>query len=191
MTDNGDFPRNAIVNVPNGLDRYDYVAPVAEESHWILDWRSQPAHMDSYESPDWRLWPHASGSNPKLYLFEGVQKLEQAPGEGGWYSQLTPEPIEVIDAWGLNYYEGTVLKYLSRWKRKNGLEDLEKASWFLERLIERERAKDERVAAGDDPKLPSDGPSGSLCGDPRCRCSRTPTDEPRDRSIEPLICFSS
>lgn len=28
-----------------------------------------------------------------------------------------------------------VIKYLWRWKRKNGLEDLEKAEWYLKRLI--------------------------------------------------------
>ena len=33
------------------------------------------------------------------------------------------------------YYTGQVLKYLLRWKRKNGLEDLKKARWYLDRLI--------------------------------------------------------
>lgn len=28
-----------------------------------------------------------------------------------------------------------VLKYVLRWKKKNGVEDLEKARWYLERLI--------------------------------------------------------
>lgn len=30
-----------------------------------------------------------------------------------------------------------VLKYICRWKKKNGLEDLKKAEWYLKRLIER------------------------------------------------------
>lgn len=30
---------------------------------------------------------------------------------------------------------GNAIKYLFRWKRKNGLEDLKKAKWYLERLI--------------------------------------------------------
>ncbi|MGG1601252.1 DUF3310 domain-containing protein [Paenibacillus naphthalenovorans] len=30
---------------------------------------------------------------------------------------------------------GNVIKYLWRWKRKNGVEDLRKARWYLERLI--------------------------------------------------------
>lgn len=53
------------------------------------------------------------------------------------YKVLDPEPIDVIDAWGLDYYEGNVLKYLARYKNKNGVEDLMKAQWYLTRLIER------------------------------------------------------
>ena len=30
---------------------------------------------------------------------------------------------------------GNVLKYVWRWKRKNGVEDLRKAKWYLEKLI--------------------------------------------------------
>ena len=51
------------------------------------------------------------------------------------------EAIDVIDAFteDLKGYECTytsqVLKYTLRWKHKNGLEDLEKANWYLTRLI--------------------------------------------------------
>ena len=30
---------------------------------------------------------------------------------------------------------GNVIKYVWRWKKKNGVQDLEKAAWYLERLI--------------------------------------------------------
>lgn len=33
------------------------------------------------------------------------------------------------------YYIGNIVKYLSRYKKKNGLEDLKKAQWYLNRLI--------------------------------------------------------
>lgn len=52
------------------------------------------------------------------------------------------EAIDVIDAFcdGLNGIEafctGNALKYLCRWKSKNGLEDLKKAQWYIDRLIE-------------------------------------------------------
>jgi hypothetical protein len=48
--------------------------------------------------------------------------------------------IEVIDAiedWNLGFHEGNVVKYVARAKHKaNELEDLKKAAWYLNRLIE-------------------------------------------------------
>ena len=46
------------------------------------------------------------------------------------------QPIEYIDANKLGYYEGNILKYITRYKMKNGFEDLQKAKWYLERLID-------------------------------------------------------
>ena len=51
------------------------------------------------------------------------------------------EVIDVIEAFTANLkgYEAThtgkVIKYICRWKEKNGLEDLRKAQWYLNRLI--------------------------------------------------------
>lgn len=44
------------------------------------------------------------------------------------------------------YIKGQVLKYVTRERHKNGLEDLKKAAWYLDRLIkklEREVAQNE------------------------------------------------
>ena len=52
------------------------------------------------------------------------------------------EVIDVIEAFTANLegYEathtGNIIKYICRWKEKNGLEDLKKAQWYLNRLIE-------------------------------------------------------
>jgi hypothetical protein len=35
-----------------------------------------------------------------------------------------------------SYLQGNILKYMCRYKYKNGTEDLEKAKWYLNRLIE-------------------------------------------------------
>lgn len=43
------------------------------------------------------------------------------------------------------YYTGNAMKYLFRWKEKNGLEDLRKAEWYIRELIayvESERTPD-------------------------------------------------
>ena len=64
------------------------------------------------------------------------------------------ETIDVIEAFteNLTGYEatntGNILKYIFRWKSKNGLEDLKKARWYLDRLIklvegENEKKKEE------------------------------------------------
>lgn len=39
------------------------------------------------------------------------------------------------------YLEAQVIKYVSRWRKKNGFQDLEKARHFLDKLIEYEQAK--------------------------------------------------
>lgn len=46
------------------------------------------------------------------------------------------QPWDVITAWGLGYLDGTALKYIARWKDKNGIEDLKKAIHFLQKTIE-------------------------------------------------------
>lgn len=46
------------------------------------------------------------------------------------------ETIDVIEAWKLGFHEGNIIKYLSRWKKKNGVQDLKKAMWYLQRLID-------------------------------------------------------
>lgn len=46
------------------------------------------------------------------------------------------QPWDVITAWNLGYLDGTALKYIARWKDKNGIEDLKKAIHFLEKTIE-------------------------------------------------------
>lgn len=59
---------------------------------------------------------------------------------GEHYKQFTIQPWDAIEDWSLGYLDGTVIKYVSRWKHKGGVEDLKKAKHFLEKLIELEEA---------------------------------------------------
>ena len=45
------------------------------------------------------------------------------------------ECIDVIEQLEMPYHLGNVLKYLWRWDKKGGIEDLEKARWYLDRYI--------------------------------------------------------
>lgn len=57
---------------------------------------------------------------------------------GTHYKDLPIQPVEYIYANALGYFEGNVVKYVSRWRKKNGLADLEKAKHYIELLIELE-----------------------------------------------------
>jgi len=51
------------------------------------------------------------------------------------YTQGNMEVITAIEGLGLDYHQGNVLKYVSRYRYKNGVEDLRKARWYIDRLI--------------------------------------------------------
>ena len=53
------------------------------------------------------------------------------------YYRKKIEVSDFIDEYDLNYFEGNIIKYVVRHKDKNGLEDLQKAKWYLERLIKK------------------------------------------------------
>ena len=55
---------------------------------------------------------------------------------GTHYSNLAIEPIDFITANNLGFCEGNIVKYITRWKAKNGIEDLKKARWYIDFLIE-------------------------------------------------------
>ena len=57
--------------------------------------------------------------------------------EGGTHYQTKViQPWDYILANDIPFLEGSIIKYLTRWRDKNGLEDLKKAQHFLEKLIE-------------------------------------------------------
>lgn len=51
------------------------------------------------------------------------------------------EVIKVIEAWGLGFCLGNVLKYIGRPTKGKYLEDLKKAAWYLKREIEKLEAE--------------------------------------------------
>lgn len=55
---------------------------------------------------------------------------------GDHYKKLKIQPIEYILANEIPFPEGCVIKYVTRWKDKGGISDLEKARHFLDMLIE-------------------------------------------------------
>jgi len=61
--------------------------------------------------------------NPNHYKDNGIECIEYMK------QRLTTDAF-------LGYLNGNVIKYTHRWQYKNGIEDLRKARWYLDRLIE-------------------------------------------------------
>lgn len=57
------------------------------------------------------------------------------------YTQGTMECIDAIEGLGLPFHESQILKYITRWRFKNGVQDLKKARWYLDRLISQNETK--------------------------------------------------
>lgn len=66
---------------------------------------------------------------------------------GEHYKSLAIQPVEYIHANRLGFCEGSVIKYVTRWRDKGGLRDLEKAKHFIELLIELEARASVRASA--------------------------------------------
>jgi len=57
---------------------------------------------------------------------------------GTHYASLAIQPFDYIAGNGLGYAEGNVVKYVTRWRAKGGVEDLKKARHYLDLLIQHE-----------------------------------------------------
>lgn len=83
---------------------------------------------------------------------------------GSHYRDCAIQPIDYILGNGLGFAEGNVVKYVTRWKTKGGVEDLRKARHYLDLLIEHV-APSACTASG---SLPREGPgsAGDVDGAP-------------------------
>lgn len=57
---------------------------------------------------------------------------------GNHYKDLKIQPIEFIHANNIPFCEANAIKYLCRWRNKNGKQDLEKARHYIDLLIQLE-----------------------------------------------------
>ena len=56
--------------------------------------------------------------------------------EGSHYKNKAIQPWDYITSNNIGYLEGNIIKYVSRWKDKGGVNDLLKAKHYIEKLIE-------------------------------------------------------
>ena len=80
-------------------------------------------------------------------MYESTDKMVSHPSQ--YESKSGLEVINVIEAFteGLEGIEavdtGNAIKYICRWKDKNGIQDLEKAMWYIQHLIDHLIKEDE------------------------------------------------
>lgn len=67
--------------------------------------------------------------------------FDKSPQDPEHYNNLSIEPWDFIQKNKLDFFEGNVIKYICRWKSKGGIEDLQKAVTYIEKMIEGESAK--------------------------------------------------
>lgn len=67
---------------------------------------------------------------------------EKAVNHPDYYKHGGVEAIDAIEAWGLGFHLGNVVKYIARagHKTADSLQDLRKAAWYLDREIKRRGA---------------------------------------------------
>lgn len=68
-----------------------------------------------------------------------MEAVNHNPVNPKHYDKYPIQPIDFIAKNGLGFLEGNVIKYVVRYKDKNGLEDLMKAKSYLDRLIKEAR----------------------------------------------------
>ena len=85
-------------------------------------------------------------------MYESKDLMVSHPSH--YQSETGLEVIDVIEAFNFNLKgiaatdTGNILKYICRWNAKNGLQDLEKAQWYLTHLIEHVRKLKEENTTG-------------------------------------------
>lgn len=80
-----------------------------------------------------------SGMDVDKEFRKGLEELArwEAVDHPSHYNQGKIEAIDYIQAWNMDFVEGSVIKYITRYKFKGKpLEDLKKAKWYIERLIQ-------------------------------------------------------
>ena len=78
-----------------------------------------------------------SGEMPKMRPANALDKQE-----GGSHYDLPIQPLEYIHANKLGYIEGNIIKYATRHRNKNGVEDIKKIIHYCELLLELEYAEE-------------------------------------------------
>lgn len=113
---------SAINPIPTGIPVFSYVNQL-----------SQPS-IETMEK-EWKKYRDEANKMPNTGNAKDIQI------GGDHYKKHTLQPWDVWEAFNLDAFEASVIKYLLRWKDKGGVQDLEKAQHTLGFYIEMQKKK--------------------------------------------------
>lgn len=117
--------------VDSGLESYENMSTALSAT----DEYAEGGQVRSAEEPEPVLRRPAPYSFPEVHMVGTEFDPVQRPSH--YTEGRDIEPINVIEDWELDFHLGNALKYISRSGRKSdGVEDMKKAVWYLERRIE-------------------------------------------------------
>ena len=108
------------------------------ESNFIEEWRVHSDDKESHADHDVKLLAFDDG--PMASEPSSKSPLSTQVG-GNHYTKLPIQPMQYSMANNLDALQHTIIKYVTRFRDKAGIEDLEKAKHCIDMLIEFERDK--------------------------------------------------
>jgi len=95
--------------------------------------------MSHYEE-QYDAWAEGRRVVKDIGVGEIGKALDRQEG-GDHYKDKPIQPVEYCMANSIGFMEGSVIKYVTRWRDKGGVQDLKKAKHFLDLLIEYEEGR--------------------------------------------------
>ena len=102
---------------------------------WVRDAEIRATEEERYKMAKWSIDGAAKQHEYEEIMVDNVNSPDHYANGG------KIECIEYLEDFlsreeYVGYLRGNIAKYLHRWRRKNGLEDLKKSEWYTARLIE-------------------------------------------------------
>lgn len=92
---------------------------------------TRPSEFSTCKSYDHVIWIKKESEVPQEPIARATDKQE-----GGNHYKTAIQPVDYIHANSLDFFEGNVVKYVTRHKKKNGAEDIRKAIHYLEMILQ-------------------------------------------------------
>jgi hypothetical protein len=111
--------------------------PEMRDMEW--KWTEDSEPFSYLDADNWResLTPRPDNFIEEMWPeWKQPESPREAQIGGNHYKDMPIQPIEYIAVNGLSFLQGSVVKYVSRYKAKGGLQDLEKAKHCIDLMIE-------------------------------------------------------